>query len=825
MVWLASVVGVALLAPGVDALSSNRSDRPVGALEMALAAADAHIALFQGNADERVTDAMERQRATLAVARESLDQDERTIADRFDVAIALGKHTSPRESSGGRRAPHRPRYGMPSDAATVLAHRHRIDVTGERLRDVQRLDSLPRRVRDSLTELLAEFIDLEDTANDVFGPLALRVDPAAPLDAATASLLPSATLERVLRTRDDVLDAIVGFNAAATEAPLMAGASVDLCPAFAVDISGQSSTYTERCALIVDTAGNDYYPNNAGGGGVCGGDGSAIAAGTLVDLGGNDRFGHPELGCGINGGGSLGAGLLVDGGGNDIYDANYGGVNGGGNIGAGLLIDVDGDDHYNARDIGTNGGAALGSGMLIDLRGDDQYRAGFNATNGGAYWSASGRLIDGGGDDIYTADKMGANGGAYGQGAAGLLLDVSGTDSYSATGPNVNGGGSNVGSGLLIDAHGAFDSYADLEGGTGTDRTVVPKGESGAQLDLAPPVTPPTVPPNLIPPVPTIRPEELPTVGPVPTISPTPTVPIPATGRHVSDDCDAGTNVVSGFLGDAYLKLRHSPSAIDPTSTFVCVALETGGSHLGGRLTIGGGSPSGDVPVDQDSASAASCAATAGNVRVQGGTVAGGEPYWIDAAPAPAASGETTWVCVRLTSAFGVRLRVPGPAVLGTTGFVPDGGTTHAPAYSAGPWPTPGLSASCAAAVSGTRTRLIDATVGTSRVGLYAWQESPSRAHVCIRGGGVGGAGGRLTVDTAASPGVSPVVTTTNSTAPCPFDVVTRTDAPSYGVYVSDPSALPNPPVSGCVGVADFAAGATIGADAAATARWSPDPV
>ena len=99
------------------------------------------------------------------------------------------------------------------------------------------------------------------------------------------------------------------------------------------------------------------------------------------------------------------------------------------------------------------------------MGGNDSYFAGAGGVNGGS-WVGSGFLFDGGGDDNYVADQDGANGqadpvlgcfvGCLYNHAAGLLLDKGGRD-----------------------------NYADNAGGTGADRTVVPKGLVGAQVDVA----------------------------------------------------------------------------------------------------------------------------------------------------------------------------------------------------------------------------------------------------------------------------------------------------------------------------------------------------
>ncbi len=264
------------------------------------------------------------------------------------------------------------------------------------------------------------------------------------------------------------------------------------------------------------------------------------AAGALIDLDGDDTY-APQHGCGVAGGGNTGAGFLLDAAGNDTYVVpnepfcqfyNLGlgrgscGANGGGYRGIGFLLDGDGNDRYEGGAIGVNGGGYVGGmGFLFDLGGNDAYTAWSSGTNGGAHVLASGLLVDLSGNDIYQATSAGTNGG--GDGGRGMLIDLAGNDVYDATHSGTNGGGNAAlgptlaiagapredilpGSGTLYDAEGddsytarffgangagsrfspgllidgaGQDAYDDRDGGTGSDRTVIPKG-FGAQFDL-----------------------------------------------------------------------------------------------------------------------------------------------------------------------------------------------------------------------------------------------------------------------------------------------------------------------------------------------------
>lgn len=804
--WLVSAFAALALSSTVMAVAaappSGPAVAPLAPVEAALQAAEAKIAAMRpGVTDDATARLLSQQESSIATARSLLATAD-AGRDPLDTAVDAAKTATAAaaETLGVvvTSIANNGRHTSPSAAAFALLARHGLSPTPVQRASIIALDRLAAPARASLTALIDTFVEFEAAtavayANVDAGVIASLTQATAPDALALAGI----DLGPVLSARNALLDAITGFREASDAAAGTRKAPVAACPALALGLDGADDTYTADCALVIDVAGDDTYVNNAGGGGGC--DPVGIRAAALVDLGGNDGYVSGRS-CGVNGGGRIGAGLLVDLNGSDTYSGGSNGVNGGGSLGIGLLIDASGDDSYSAAHTGGNGGAEAGSGLLIDVSGADSYQGGSNGGNGGASAGGRGALIDFAGDDNYFAGSNGANGGG-GLGGSGLLVDATGTDYYFAYLYGGNGWGA-LGAGLLVDAGGAGDVYNDDAGGSGTDQTVVPKGVVGAQIDVDSPVAPPSPPTVSLPPVPSVSPS----VPPLPSIGET----------FVSDDCDTGTDVVSGFVDGAYLKLRHRPSATDPNATLVCVAAEAGGAHLGGRLDLGGasGTPAG---IDQDSASVAACGTNVSNIRVQSGTVAGGQPYWIDVTPLPAGSIDAAWVCVRFTSTVGFRLRFAGG--VGQAGFTADPPTAHVPPYAEPSWPGNVPSAACANAA--TATKLVDVTAAGTHVGLYGWQESASRTHLCVRGGG---AGGVLTVDTAASPGVSPVLTTRNDLSPCSFDLFTRSDPPSLGVYLSDPADLPDLPVSACVEVAGTARAATIGADGPATVTWTPDP-
>lgn len=255
-----------------------------------------------------------------------------------------------------------------------------------------------------------------------------------------------------------------------------------------LDMIGNDSYVTEGgngaggsggAGLLVDLSGDDAYQGQ--GGGLANGTGLQGGVGLLVDVEGNDSYtasGLASNGTGAQGGLGLlldgagddvylggeaangfgaigGAGFLFDHSGNDSYQAQVG-ANGGGVVGgAGMLLDSGGDDEYVATSVATNGGQVCGVGFLRDTRGNDSYQAGSMGTNGGGACAGSGALIDDGGDDHYTAEALGVNGGASFPGGTGLLLD-----------------------------RGGHDVYFDLEGGSGSNCTILAKGVLGNQVDL-----------------------------------------------------------------------------------------------------------------------------------------------------------------------------------------------------------------------------------------------------------------------------------------------------------------------------------------------------
>lgn len=285
--------------------------------------------------------------------------------------------------------------------------------------------------------------------------------------------------------------------------------------------------------LLVDGAGSDVY--RAGANLSCADDcligilavngGASGGTGAIVDGEGRDTYqAGVDLECqgrclvaagGANGAGFGGSGGIVDLLGDDRYEAGVNvsadcggcqigavGANGAAALGEGAILDGDGEDAYlvgvDVRSVceqscevgarGVNGGGFIGAGRILDVAGEDTYLAGTNvdatcrpelnpcrvgapASNGGTVLG-EGRLEDLVGDDLYAV-------------AAWSELDCVPEGAECGPGGLYVNGGADRGTGLLLDG-GGFDAYLGPGGGSGQDRTVVPKGTAGAQIDLAP---------------------------------------------------------------------------------------------------------------------------------------------------------------------------------------------------------------------------------------------------------------------------------------------------------------------------------------------------
>lgn len=243
----------------------------------------------------------------------------------------------------------------------------------------------------------------------------------------------------------------------------------------------------------------------------------------------------------------------------------------------------------------------------------------------------------------------------------------------------------------------------------------------------------------------------------------------PTTGAYPSDDCTTGTNVFTGWTGNAHTSLRMTSS---PTT--ICVAVEAANRHVGGKLSLAFGSP--PVPSIDNNAAACADATHAGeHVPIRDLSVLG-MPFTIDAKRRPA-TGEA-WVCVRAEST--ARRFVIRTGVDGIPSWSPDPDTPRTPAYPVQALPAGKASSICQQS-AGEAGRLLNATVGSTQASAYVWQEAVGRTHACVR---VGATGGRLTV---AANGGTTVATTDNSPdlSVCPQQVYADGGPPPSHLYIS----------------------------------------
>jgi parallel beta-helix repeat protein len=325
-------------------------------------------------------------------------------------------------------------YTSVDEAVLALAEHHDVTMGPSEMAAWGQLRDLPAAVRNPLADLIGAFLALDTSSRADMGEPALSpwesaLPPDAPRKTPERSglVLPGSTdsepasIPSFHRTRVKFLDAteelVAAFHATPPKAYTKVGpaASVNLCPALALDLQGHDNHYEQDCALVLDIGGKDTYHNNAGGSNLAGGACHLVPVGpgewtaaAVVDLGqGDDVYGDPlnPRRCGANGGGAFGLGHLIDAGGTDTYVAGGYGTNGGGRRGAGLLIDASGSDTYQAGHEGTNGGSYIGHGLLIDLGGDDTYEARHFGTNGGSE-AGTGALLDAGGRDYYEDPEL-----------------------------------------------------------------------------------------------------------------------------------------------------------------------------------------------------------------------------------------------------------------------------------------------------------------------------------------------------------------------------------------------------------------------------------
>jgi hypothetical protein len=244
-------------------------------------------------------------------------------------------------------------------------------------------------------------------------------------------------------------------------------------------------------------------------------------------------------------------------------------------------------------------------------------------------------------------------------------------------------------------------------------------------------------------------------------------------GAYPSNDCDGGGTIVfDGFVERAYYKLRTRPNPTDPTETWICVAVDTTGTHFGGKVAV---SQSAVGAVSVDDAVSECDANTSTRIFEQEGAV-GPVPFDVDVNRF--ASGDI-WVCV-MANATTVekRVKVSTSSLPGVNVALDD----SAPYPYVEP-PTPGSASVACQTGGGNRTRIVNARVGTSHVWLYTWTEAnffgvPTRMHVCTRAQTpLMTTGGRLTIDAGGGQTLA-TVDESSDFGPCETNLLTLSTPP-----------------------------------------------
>jgi hypothetical protein len=240
--------------------------------------------------------------------------------------------------------------------------------------------------------------------------------------------------------------------------------------------------------------------------------------------------------------------------------------------------------------------------------------------------------------------------------------------------------------------------------------------------------------------------------------------------------------------------VRTRPDPTDANKREVCVVVERGGTHVGGKIVLSAapGSISPDVGVDLTQAAAESCQPI--GQRIDSGILVG-QPYFIYVAPNPNGTNGA-WVCAAWGGVY-VRVRAAATTPVAFT-FLPD--QEQPVGYEDAP--LTGLRSGTCKAAGGTRH--VNLTVGAATpVALYTASPSPDQVDVCAR---VADKGGRLRVDRDAVP---TVVTGTNRDSSCPFAMF---DNGTLALY-TPPVGSTTPPLGVCVSVGGMTARVTVDAD------------
>jgi hypothetical protein len=231
-----------------------------------------------------------------------------------------------------------------------------------------------------------------------------------------------------------------------------------------------------------------------------------------------------------------------------------------------------------------------------------------------------------------------------------------------------------------------------------------------------------------------------------------------------SQSCVAGDVLLDGYLGSTYVTLAGT--APDPQTAVVCVRV----GDTGGALVVTAPAPTtpGSPSIDDDGDACATAAPLHPNLPAPlvSGQIAGA-PFLVDAR-GPA--GEV-WLCLVVdTNRVRVVVPVPGAPVPPDVRFVADPPGAGSPPPK--PWPDVG-SDRCVQGAGGVRDDVLNLRAGDTHVWLSTWQESATRAYVCVRAEGAASEGFFVTTDTTGAPGVAPVLGhSASDMAGCAWNVV-----------------------------------------------------
>lgn len=297
----------------------------------------------------------------------------------------------------------------------------------------------------------------------------------------------------------------------------------------------------------------------------------------------------------------------------------------------------------------------------------------------------------------------------------------------------------------------------------------------------------------------------------------------PFTVTLASEECGPGSTVVNdGYVNGTYVRLRYRK--VDADTYWVCWRVDNSGSvRNGGRFVVDEAAVTG---TPSTSADADYCSTTSGNLLPPASVIRGtiGDPadptFFSYGADGYVSAGKAA-ICLQAGDVdgrfFGYRVLIPVPA-LTTPGarIVQDSAGTYRPspvdqpAYPSGDCQVPGA------------TELVNSTVTTGNVWLATWQESATRAHVCVRAAGGVNRGGRLTIDTSGT-GINPVVNTGSDSSICDRSVAAVTSGPAP--FAIERSAATNPS-SVCVTIGATTVAVRLGASATfvqPTVTWTAD--